>query len=475
MKLYATLGSVIAVALMSMLFVGDASAAVIPIGGMASIAGIGMPMLMAGIGASGAYGGFQLRRHLGTKGGEGGGSGGDNDDPEAGMKKAATELKRLGDELKSFAETAKSEIKKNGEMSAETKAKVDELLVKQAEQQNEFSARIAELEQKSVRRGSGEPAQAKSVGEQFVEHADFKAAAENFDGKSKIRVGMKSVTSLPNSGGALVRPDRIATPVMLPDRRLTVVDLLTPGRTSSNLVEYVRETGFVNNANVVSEGARKPESNITFELDDAKVRTIAHWIKASRQILSDAPGLASMIDGRLRYGLDFKKELQVLKGSGVGENLHGIIPQASAFTPAFTPMLQTRIDILRLSLLQAELAEYPATGIVLHPTDWAQIELTKTTEGAYVFANPVALAGPVMWGRPVVATQAMDLGEFLTGAFRLGAQYFDREQAAILVATENEDDFVKNLITILAEERGTLAVYRPEAFNTGDFGDFDGT
>lgn len=468
MKTRSILGTALAVACLTLFFTVDANAAFgLPMA--ASFIGMGMPMLMAGIGSAGAYAGHNLRRQIGTKSGEAGGGGGSNDDPEAGMKKAAGELKRLGDELKTFAETAKAEIKKTGEMSVETKTKVDELLVKQVEQQNEFAARIAELEQKSVRRGAGPELQEKSVGQQFVEHADLKTFGENPRSRASVRMNVKAITSLADSAGALVRPDRVATPIMLPDRRLTVRDLLTPGRTGSNLVEYVRETGFTNGANVVSETVKKPESSIAFELDDAKVRTIAHWIKASKQILSDAAQLQSFIDGRLRYGLAFKEELQLLKGSGVGENLYGIIPQASAYSAPFSVDDATLIDQLRLALLQAELAEYPSTGIVLNPTDWARIELTKTTEGAYIFANPLAMAGPVLWGRPVVPTQAMDVLEFLVGAFKLGAQVFDREQAAVLVSTENEDDFVKNMITVLCEERLALAVYRPEAFITGDF------
>jgi len=70
----------------------------------------------------------------------------------------------------------------------------------------------------------------------------------------------------------------------------------------------------------------------------------------------------------------------------------------------------------------------------------------------------------------VVETQAIPVDKFLTGAFKLGAQVFDRWLARVEVATENEDDFVKNMVTILAEERVALAVYRPEAFIYGDFG-----
>ena len=121
-------------------------------------------------------------------------------------------------------------------------------------------------------------------------------------------------------------------------------------------------------------------------------------------------------------------------------------------------------------MLQAALAEYPATGHVMHPTDWARIETTKDSQGRYIIGNPQGTLAPTLWGLPVVATQAIGVDKFLTGAFSLGAQVFDRWQARVEIATENEDDFVRNLVTMLCEERLALAVYRPEAFIYGDLG-----
>ena len=129
---------------------------------------------------------------------------------------------------------------------------------------------------------------------------------------------------------------------------------------------------------------------------------------------------------------------------------------------------ETRIDRLRLALLQSELALLPSDGIVLHPSDWAAIELLKDTQGHYLIGNPQGTLQPTLWRRPVVETQAMALGKFLVGAFRTAAQIFDRMTASMAIATENEDDFVMNLVTMLVEERLALVVSRPNAFIKGD-------
>jgi HK97 family phage major capsid protein len=186
--------------------------------------------------------------------------------------------------------------------------------------------------------------------------------------------------------------------------------------------------------------------------------------------MDDIAQLRSIIDQRLLYGLAYKEEQQLLNGDGTGQNLLGIIPQATAYAAPITLTSPTSIDMMRLAMLQAVLAEYPATGHVMHPADWAWVETLKDSEGRYLIGNPQGSISPTLWGLPVVQTQAMTIDKFLTGAFKLGAQIFDRWMARVEIATENEDDFIKNLVTILAEERLALAVYRPEAFIYGDFG-----
>jgi HK97 family phage major capsid protein len=280
-------------------------------------------------------------------------------------------------------------------------------------------------------------------------------------------------TDANGSAGDLVVPQR-APLVAAAERRMTVRDLLTPGRTSSGSIQYPKETGFTNSAATHTDtgGTAKPQSEIKFDIVTASVTTIAHWVLATRQILDDAPMLQSYIDGRLRYGLAYAEELQLLNGDGTGTNLNGVYTQATALgaNPAVVASPQ-KMDVIRYAMLQAALAELPPSGIVLHPTDWAGIETTKDADGRYIIGNPASQLQPRLWGLPVVETQAMTIDKFLVGAFKMGAQIFDRQDARVEISTEDSDNFRKNLVTILAEERLALAVYRPEAFIKGDFSD----
>lgn len=381
-----------------------------------------------------------------------------------------TEFKKATDEVKKLGEDITGKMAHGEKITADLKEQADNALT----MMNGFKARVDELEQKLARRGEeGEKQQHKTFGEQFVESQNFKSLSESNSQRGRADMQFKATITLATtdaagSAGDLVQNTRLPGMIMQPERRLTVRDLITPGRMDGNVLEYVQETGFTNNAGMVAETALKPQSDIQFELKNTSAKVIAHWVKASRQIMSDAPMLASYIDGKLRYGLAYKEEQQLLNGDGTGQNLLGIIPQATAYSAPLTLTGATTIDTLRLAMLQAVLAEFPATGHVLNPIDWAGIELTKDGEGRYIIGQPQSVASPTMWGLPVVATQAIASGKFLTGAFKLGAQLFDRWQSRVEVATENEDDFVKNLVTILAEERLALAVYRPEAFIYGD-------
>ncbi len=305
----------------------------------------------------------------------------------------------------------------------------------------------------------------------------MKAAGQRGDSwKGSLAVEVKAITAASATGvsatTALVPAYRVDGRD-LPRRPLTIRALLMPGRTASSIIEYARQTVRTLNAATVAENpsAAKPQSDIQWDITNTKVATIAHWIPASKQILSDAPQLQSEIDGELRYGLEFAEEQQLLLGDGTGTNLLGLMPQATAYAAptGVTVAGETRIDRIRLAMLQATLALYPATGHVLNPADWAAIELTKDSQGRYIWANPAGLIGPTLWGLPVAVSLAMPQNAFLTGALRYAAQIFDREDAAVLISTEDRDNFVKNMVTLLAEERLALVVRRPQALIKGTF------
>lgn len=373
------------------------------------------------------------------------------------------------DEVKAIAERALGMAEKGEQLTAEDKAKADEALTTA----NEVKGLFTELEQRiaTEKKGMEGPT---TAGERFINDDGFKAFAAQTRPRGRSIVEVKDISSLTTdaagSVGALIQSDRRGMQVELPQRRMTVRALLAQGNTASNSIEYEKEKLFTNNAAPVAEGALKPQSELQFEDATATVRTIAHWMRASVQVLADTPALRSIIDQRLRFGLSYVEEQQLLNGSGTGQNLSGLVTNATAYAAPGSLTASSQIDIIRLMILQVALAEYPANGIVMNPIDMASIEMAKDGDGRYLIGNPQGTIDKRLWGLPVVETQAMTVDKALVGAFNLAAQIFDRQDATVEVSTEDQDNFVKNKVTIRAEERLALAIYRPQAIVYGDLG-----
>ena len=390
------------------------------------------------------------------------------------LKKVSAKLEEVSGTFSQKAEDALKEAKNSGKLSAETKESVDKIATEfnaLTEANKALKASLGELEQHVAQMPLNSASKViETVGRQVISSEALKAFTAGMEGNKRLSIPVNAALISVDVPGQIVAPDRLPGIDAQPKQRLFIRDLIAPGRTASNTIYWVQQTGFTNNAKAVAENTTKPYSDIEFAEKITPVRTIAHLFKAAKQILDDMPQLQSTIDAELRYGLKYVEEQEILFGDGTGAHLEGIVPQASAFAAAFAVDNQNGIDDLRLAMLQAQLARFPASGHVLHFMDWAKIELTKDSLGRYILANPAALTGPTLWGLPVVATEAAAfVGKFLTGAFNAGAQIFDREDANVVISTENADDFEKNMISIRCEERLALAVKRPEAFIYGSF------
>lgn len=391
------------------------------------------------------------------------------------------------DEIRNMAVKAMKEAEENGGLTKEMKEKADKIIAengqltltlnKLTEMIEKLQGNQIDLEQKLAERQPTGNQRPRSWGETFVQSDAYKDRAESWKqaggvqkfGNINVPV-LNTITSGASSAGALIVPDYERDIVALPRRRLLVKQLLTQGRTSSNTIYYPRQDTRTIAASPTAEASAKPESALAWSQQTATVRTIAHYVIASQQALEDADQLQTMIDSELRYGLEYVEETQCMSGTGAGQELPGLVTNATAFSKAFSPVGQQRLDLIRLAMLQVTLSEYDADGAVLHPTDWAAIELTKDGQNQYVVGNPFNLLGPTLWGIPIVPTQSQTVDKFLVGAFKMAATYYTRSDANVMISDEDSTNFRNNLVTVRAEVRVAQAIKRALALVYGDFG-----
>ncbi len=355
--------------------------------------------------------------------------------------------------------------KKFGDLTDETLKRIGQTDTKL----DAITEELSTFEQKMARATGGIPEPTPTWGREVVETMgdQIKALSETNQGRVGLNVKATLTTGVA-SGGAIDVPTRDAT-VGLPQQRLTVRNLLDVISISTGSVEYASQTTRPTAAGMVAEAAAKPESAIDWELKTTSSKVIAHWIKASRQILEDAPQLRDLIDSELRYGLALTEEEQLLSGDGTGANLLGMIPEATAYADPLSLASPNMIDMIGTAVLQSALADFPATGIVIHPADWWRMRLLKDSDGKYILGDPQAVIQPSLFGLPVVATKSMAVDKFLVGDFRSAGTLYDRWAPRVEVGYVN-DDFTRNLVTVLAEERVAFAIKHGEALTYGDFG-----
>jgi len=385
-----------------------------------------------------------------------------------------TEIKNVETQLITKLGEQETQIKQYGTTNDKTVNHIKELEGKL----ESFQKDLSELVVKSNRgQGQGGAQERKTAGELFTGSDAYKnALAANpsapatglVDVKGFFPSGRKELTSGANSGGELLVVERMPGVVFDPMQRMTIRNLLNTRPTTANAIEYVEMTGFTNSAAPRAEGALAAQSDITFDTKQTSVKTISHYIVATNNILADAGELQNIIDTQLLYGLQLEEESQILYGDGTGENLLGLMVNSGVQNAGIMGGTKNRIEHIRSAFTKVRLAEMAATGLVLNPEDWEAIEMAKGTDGHYLWININDGGVQRLFRVPVVDTTAVVQGEFLTGAFGMGAQLRDREQAGIRIGEPN-DFFLRGKKAVMAEERLALVTYRPEAFVKGSF------
>lgn len=327
-----------------------------------------------------------------------------------------------------------------------------------------------------------------SVGQRFVENADYQTWLKMVAPTGSIPESAKGLNSPPlkfrgmrelemqaalltgvsdTSAGAMVQTRYYPQLTELGRRPLTIRNVVTNLQTDSDLVEFVRVTTETNNAAAVAEatGASdgtgvKPESVLAFEKVTTAVKTVAHWIPATKRALSDAAQLRGLIDQFLRYGLEEELEDQMINGDGTGENFTGISNTTGVQAQAWDTNILTTTRKARRKV--RTVGRRIPNAFLLHPEDWEVIDLLQDNEARYYAGGPFDTMAPRLWGLPVIESEALTQGVGYVGDFNV-AVLWDREDAAISVSDSHSDFFIRNLVAILAELRAAFGVLKPNA------------
>lgn len=348
-----------------------------------------------------------------------------------------------------------------------------------------------ELEEKSGERrtpsGLIVPDAKASLGETFVKSGEYQALMQSapngvFGKDHRVQsrpVGYKSLVTgaSDTSGGAFVTNDMrgLQVGLMAFQRPLRLRDVVTNLTTTSDTIEYVRQTSQTNNATPVAESTTtadpgtmnaangvKPESALAWAKITTPVKTIAHWIPVTKRALSDASQVRSLIDAFLRYGLEEELEDQMISGDNTGENFEGLSNVSGVQAQAWDTNLltTTRKAKTKVRLVGRSVAN----AYLLNPSDLEAIDLLQDNEARYYFGGPsgVGTAG-TLWGLPVIETEAVPAGTGYVGDFRK-AVLWDREQASITISDSHANFFIRNMVAILAEMRAAFGIIQPNAF-----------
>ena len=377
-------------------------------------------------------------------------------------------LAEIQSQLDAKIKSHTDEVLKHGKADTELTGKIDGLVEKQKQLANE----LADFAQKYAKLPDVKPS-LESVGKQFAKSDAFAKLVSGDKDKARFEVKNTTITSDLSalfSDTATTYPNQM--PGVIPGNFLPITvrgRIPVIGVTQGNSVVVMKENTWTSGAAETAQGAEKPETTGTFTQTTVNIQTIAHWVKVTNQLLSDAPAVARYIDLRLRDGLAQRIERQLILGNGTTPNISGLTDGGNftAYTANSGDNLADAIN--RIKYAMWAIGRAPDT-VIVNPSDWAALELTRegANTGQYLYGVPGTMAGQTPFGVAVVLSNHVSAGDIIVADLRGSATIYQREGAVVEMGYVN-DDFTRNLVTIRAEERLALSVEQPTGVRYGAF------
>ena len=272
--------------------------------------------------------------------------------------------------------------------------------------------------------------------------------------------------------GDVIPADRVPGYKFDPTRSVHVRQLIPTGSTDSDVVRYVKESGYTDGGAAKAEGATLGQSDFDMTATDANVRKIGTYFRISEEMLADTPQLTSYLSARAPEKLLSVEDDQILNGNGTAPNLSGIITDATDFAAGgFADAIESanEFDVLTAALNQLALANYSADYIMINPTDFHKILLLKSSQNEYLVKDWNQGLQPRINGVPVILSTAVTSDKYVLGNFGMGTQLWIRDNVGVEFSRFDSTNFRDGFVTVRVQERVALTNYLPNAFVNGDF------
>ena len=272
--------------------------------------------------------------------------------------------------------------------------------------------------------------------------------------------------------GEVIPAQRVPGYKFDPTRSVHVRQLIPVGSTTSDVVRFVKESGYSNGVAPKNEGQTLGQSHFDMTATDANTQKIGTYFRISEEMLNDTPQLTSYLSSRAPEKLLQVEDTQILNGNGSAPNLSGIITDAADFAAGgFADAIESanEFDVLTCALNQLSLANYSADYIMMNPTDFHKILLLKSTANEYLVKDWNQGLQPRINGVPVILTTAITSDKYLVGNFGVGTQLWVRDNVSVEFFREDGTNVRDGFVTVRCQERVALTNYLPNAFVNGDF------